>query len=184
MIKVGANIKRFVQEKGLTPDQLASECAMDVEQLNQILDDEISPNLSAIIEIGRALNVTVEMLIDGNETIPICVTHKEDRPTLYRPNHETDKTIDYHSMAHESALRAMEPYMVSLKRSNTSHGALSSHEGEEFVYVVRGEIEISLGEKILILKKGDSLYYDSLVPHAYKSISETSKILAVFYSPL
>ena len=184
MIKVGANINRLAREKGLTPEQLAGECAMDLEQLNQILNDEISPNLSAIVEISRALKVTVEMLIDGNETIPISVTHKEDRPKLYRPNLKIDKTINYHSMAHDSALRAMEPYMVTFKKGNTSHSAISSHEGEEFVYVVRGEIEISLGEQTLHLKKGDSLYYDSLVPHFYKSISETSKILAVLYNPL
>ena len=86
MIKAGANINRLAREKGLTPEQLAGECAMDLEQLNQILNDEISPNLSAIVEISRALKVTVEMLIDGNETIPISVIHKENRPKLYRPN--------------------------------------------------------------------------------------------------
>ena len=62
---------------------------------------------------------------------------------------------------------------------------LSSHEGEEFLYVLEGEAQISYGKEKYILKSGDSIYFDSIVPHHIGSASDTqaAKMLAVIYMP-
>ena len=76
----------------------------------------------------------------------------------------------------------MEPFLVSLEPSETEEER-STHDGQEFIFVVHGEMEVRLGEEIHILKPGDSIYYDSTVPHLVKCHGKKStKILAVLYA--
>ena len=61
---------------------------------------------------------------------------------------------------------------------------LSSHEGEEFIYVLAGALEINYGKKTYRVETGDSIYYDSIVPHhVHAADGKDAKILAVIYAP-
>ena len=73
--------------------------------------------------------------------------------------------------------------VIEVRKDDDPAGNFSSHEGEEFVYVAEGEIELTYGDKKNILKTGDSVYYDSIVPHQINSLTEVSKLVAVMYMP-
>jgi len=76
----------------------------------------------------------------------------------------------------------MEPFLIALEPSETKEER-STHDGQEFIFVVQGEMEVRLGEEIHILETGDSIYYDSTVPHLIKCHGEkATKILAVLYA--
>jgi len=61
---------------------------------------------------------------------------------------------------------------------------LSSHEGEEFLYVLDGALEVEYGKSTHTLATGDSIYYDSIVPHQVRAAGESAaRILAVVYAP-
>lgn len=78
----------------------------------------------------------------------------------------------------------MEPFMIDIFPSSEEDYKLSSHEGEEFIYVVQGEVEILYGKDTYILTEGMSIYYDSIVEHhVHAHGSESAKILAVVYAP-
>jgi uncharacterized cupin superfamily protein len=79
----------------------------------------------------------------------------------------------------------MEPYIIDIYPSSEEGYKLSSHEGEEFIYVLHGEIEVMYGKDIYTLTEGDSIYYDSIVKHHLHSRGEsTARILAVVYAPV
>ena len=62
---------------------------------------------------------------------------------------------------------------------------LSSHEGEEFIHVMEGTVEIAYGKKHHVIEAGDSIYYDSIVPHHVHGFQgQAAKILAVVYTPI
>ena len=61
---------------------------------------------------------------------------------------------------------------------------MSSHEGEEFIYVLEGSAEVVYGNQTYSLEKGDSLYFDSVVSHCVKAKNGSVKLLAVLYSPI
>ena len=78
----------------------------------------------------------------------------------------------------------MEPFLIDIIPSETEF-TLSSHEGEEFIHVLEGVIEINYGKDIYVLESGDSIYYDSIVAHHVHACPNTSaKILAVVYTPI
>ena len=79
----------------------------------------------------------------------------------------------------------MEPFIIEVMPTEDSDFLLSSHEGEEFIMVMEGVMEISYGKNTYLLEEGDSIYYDSIVPHhvhAYEG--QAAKILAVVYTPI
>jgi quercetin dioxygenase-like cupin family protein len=79
----------------------------------------------------------------------------------------------------------MEPFVIDIHSSPEESHKLSSHEGEEFIYVLSGEIEIFYGKDVHRLNAGDSIYYDSIVPHdVHVPGKEDARILAVVYAPL
>ena len=78
----------------------------------------------------------------------------------------------------------MEPFIVDIIPSSESDFVQSSHEGEEFIYVLAGSIEINYGKSVYTLSEGDSIYYDSVVDHHVHSANKSpAKILAVVYAP-
>ena len=78
----------------------------------------------------------------------------------------------------------MEPFLIDIASSTGVDFILSTHEGEEFIYVLEGIVEINYGKNTYILEEGDSIYYDSIVAHhVHAGTGSTAKILAVVYTP-
>jgi len=76
----------------------------------------------------------------------------------------------------------MEPFLVTLVPSETEEER-STHDGQEFIFVLTGKMEVRLGEEVHVLDPGDAIYYDSVVPHLVKCHgTEVTKILAVIYA--
>ena len=76
----------------------------------------------------------------------------------------------------------MDPFLVSLEPSETEEER-STHDGQEFIFVLHGKMEVRLGEETHVLEPGDSIYYDSTVPHLVKCQGkETTHILAVLHT--
>jgi quercetin dioxygenase-like cupin family protein len=79
----------------------------------------------------------------------------------------------------------MEPFMIEMEPSNQTDYKLSSHEGEEFIYVLEGEVEINYGKELYHLKTGDSIYLDSVVAHnVHAAGNQKARVLGVVYYPL
>jgi quercetin dioxygenase-like cupin family protein len=77
----------------------------------------------------------------------------------------------------------MEPFIVDIEPEAVQEK--STHEGEEFVHVLSGQLSLEYGRDASILNAGDSVYYDSIVPHRLLSADKKPvRILAVIYTPV
>ena len=91
--------------------------------------------------------------------------------------------MDFIALAAKKAGRNMEPFLINIQ-SPTGKESLSSHEGEEFIFVLEGSIVVQYGAEEYILNKGDSIYYDSIVNHLVTANNHSeAKMLGVIYSP-
>jgi mannose-6-phosphate isomerase-like protein (cupin superfamily) len=92
--------------------------------------------------------------------------------------------LDFFALASGKTGRNMEPFVIDINPSTEDDPIYSTHEGEEFIYVLEGSVKISYGKDSHILHKGESIYYDSIVPHLVSSGNASpAKIVAVVYSP-
>ena len=78
----------------------------------------------------------------------------------------------------------MEPFIIDIQPNERQEFKLSAHEGEEFIYVLSGEVEIVYGKQTYTLCEGDSIFYDSIIKHHVHGVAgKSAKILAVVYIP-
>ena len=186
---VGLKIKGLRESKNLSVEEIAERSGLSVEQINSIENDQNLPSLGPLIKIARALGVRLGTFMDDNDALGPVVCRAADRErdsSISFSNDATDarKHMEYHPLAQQKAGRHMEPFVIDIHPEETPEFQLSAHEGEEFIYVMQGEVEIVYGKETYNLKEGDTIYYDSIVKHhLHGAPGKSAKILAVVYIP-
>jgi len=185
--EIGAKIKNLRESREISKEDLSKETNVSLDLINSIEKGESVPSLTPLTKIARALGVRLgTFLDDAPQNGPVVVKKGKSDQVVYFSGEEnqTDVTgLDFYSLGAGKNDRNMEPFIIDV-HTNEGDFNLSSHEGEEFVYVLEGEIEVKYGQDSYIVSKGDSIYYDSIIPHHLHSHNgEISKILAVVYTP-
>ncbi len=178
---MGMRVKKARESRGLSIFDLYLRTDIDVETLSQIEEGKVVPPLGTVIKLAKALDLKMGYFISGEEAKAYTIVRRDDRKktSRYDPSKEKQYGYAYESLAPLKTDRTMEPFMVTLEPSEVEEER-STHDGQEFIFVFQGEMEVRLGEEIHILKQGDSIYYNSTVPHLVKCHGkETTKILAV-----
>jgi transcriptional regulator with XRE-family HTH domain len=184
-ILIGDKIKAFRETRKLTREQLAENSGLELSLVVEIEENTNIPSLSPLIKIARALGVRLGTFLDDNNKLgPEISRAGEANKSLSTSNTKSrsNSHLDFMSLAKHKAGRNMEPFIINIEPENPEKLLLSSHEGEEFIYVLEGKVNIKYGINEYVLEAGDSIYYDSIVEHLVYA-TESSKILAVVYAP-
>ena len=183
-LNVGARAKEIREEKGLSLQDLSRRTGLDMGILEEIEKGEVSPPLGTIIKLAKALEMKMGYFISGAEDLPYTIVRKDDQKLISRYDSQRSARYGYEfsSLAPYKKNRHMEPLLVGLEPSKIEEER-STHDGQEFIYVLEGIMEVRLGEKIHLLEPGDAIYFDSTAPHLVKCHGENpTKILAVLYT--
>ena len=186
---IGSKIKSIRETKNLSLEEIAESSGLSTEQIMSIESDENLPSLGPLIKIARALGVRLGTFLDDSDALGPVVCRAADRErdsSISFSNGATDarKHMEYHPLAQQKAGRHMEPFVIDINPSDKQDFQLSAHEGEEFIYVMQGEVEIVYGKETYSLQEGDSIFYDSIVKHhVHGAPGKSAKILAVVYIP-
>ena len=186
---VGHKIKGIRESKNLSIEEIAERSGLSIEQITSIENDQNLPSLGPLIKIARALGVRLGTFLDDNDELGPAVCRAEEREQKSSISFSNDaadarKHMEYHPLAQQKAGRHMEPFIIDINPTENQEFNLSAHEGEEFIYVMSGEVEIEYGKQKYTLKEGDSIFYDSIVKHhVHGAPGKSAKILAVVYIP-
>ncbi len=184
---VGEKITSIRTQKSISISELAERCGFSSEMMAKIEENESIPSLGHLIKVARALGVRLGTFLDDMDQLgPVITRNGELKKGTSFSNNETSAkwNLNFFPLATDKSGRHMEPFIVEISRQSSSVFSQSSHEGEEFIYVLSGSIEIRYGKSIYFLSQGDSIYYDSVVDHLVSTTDETpAKVLAVVYAP-
>ncbi len=184
LVKVGERVRRVRESRGLSLQDISLRTDIDVSMLKQIEEGALAPPLGTIIKLAKALEMKIGYFISGEEDRAYTIVRRDDRKVVSRYDSKRAKYYgyEYESLAPHKKDRHMEPFLVTLEPAETEEER-SAHDGQEFIFVLEGNMEVRLGEEIHILEPGDTIYYDSTVPHLVKCHgNKTTKILAVLYA--
>lgn len=184
-IRVGEKIKIFRESKGLLLKDVAELTGFSTALLSQMENHLVSPSLGTLIKMAKALGVKVGDFLGETQGEPFTIVRKDERKTISRFASKEGVKYGYlyESLGHEKRDRHMEPFIVTLEPATVKASKTSVHEGEEFIFVLEGEMEVILGNHTDVLFPGDSIYYDSTIPHRVQCHQEKiTKILAVLYA--
>ena len=180
-------IKDIRARQDMTIEDLAERSGVKLEVLQAMEAGEVIPSLTPLTKMARALGVRLGTFLDDTPELgPVVTRNGVTENSLYFSGREdvTNATnLEFHSLGAGKIDRNIDPFLIDIEFEE-GEKELSSHEGEEFIYVLEGEIEVVYGKDSFIVGKGDSIFYDSAVPHhLHASGEDKAKILAVLYTP-
>ncbi len=186
--KLGIKVRQIRENHEMSVEELAAQTHCSSEIIGDIESGELIPSLTPLIKIARALGVRLGTFLDDHpQAGPVMVKSGKSEQVIHfsgKEDHPDVSALDFYPLASGKADRHMEPFIIDVHPPESEDYKLSSHEGEEFIYVMDGEIEILYGQDRYLVSTGDSIYYDSIVPHDLHAYGgNDAKILAVVYTP-
>ena len=204
----GERIAELRKTYSISREALSERGGIPVELIRKIEDEGHIPDLAPLIKIARGLGVRLGTLLDDHEELGpvICMageaedaarfvtglpepeksTGKEpaaEAAPLMRGSPPVRQGLNFRALASDKNGRHMEPFIVDIQ--SDAKQEKSAHEGEEFIHVLSGEMLLEYGADSHILNAGDSVYYDSIVPHrVLAGGGKPARILAVIYTPV
>ena len=186
---IGDKIKTIRSSRNMSVDDVAERSGVSSEQIERIEGGVEIPSLAPLIKIARVLGVRLGTFLDDVDELGPVVSRAKDNKDKNTIRFTGDATLsrkhlEYHSLSQGKAGRHMETFIIDIQSSE--QGKVSTHEGEEFIYVLEGAIEVKYGKEVYTLEAGDSIYYDSIVAHHVHAAQEgtPAKILGVVYTPV
>ncbi|NLB26939.1 MAG: helix-turn-helix domain-containing protein [Bacteroidales bacterium] len=184
---VGNKLKEFREFRKISREELTLKSNLNEGQIEKIEEEGVMPSLGHLIKISRALGVRIGTFLDDqNQPGPVITRAGEERSGIsFSTKEESSREhLNFFSLAQDKCGRHMEPFIVEIEPSQEPDYKLSTHEGEEFIYVLEGCVEINYGKDVYRIVKGDSIYLDSIVEHnVHAGENKPAKILAVVYTP-
>ncbi len=180
--KVGERIRSFRAHLNMSVHDLAAKCAVDASVITAIESGDVLPALGILTKISRALGQRLGTFMDDQFTPDPIVTRAAD---LVASNDRVVAGKDYHyrSLAVGKPDRHMDPFHIELPADATEN--LSSHEGEELIICITGEVRLAYGEEEFILHPGDSAYYNSVVKHCVSAAGNApATIYGIVFMPV
>lgn len=187
--KLGEKITTLRESLRLSQVELAERCGCELSVVEDLESGKVAPSLAPLIKITRALGVRLGTLMDDDDSMgPVYMREHEISEATRMHSLETVSDageLHFFSLAEGRASRHMDPFIITISPSGEVDHVLSQHEGEEFLYGMEGCVEIEYGKEIFVLHPGESLYYDSIVPHQVRAHDgQSAKFLAVVYTPV
>ncbi len=186
-INIGRKVAEMRGLRNISMSDLAKRSGIKEEVLAAVEKGDDPPTLGTLIRIARALGVRLGTFLDDTEVDAPVVTRTGDRDkglSVSGKSSDANMHLEFFSLARGKAGRHMEPFIIDIDPTSGSGYSRSNHEGEEFIFVLEGEVEILYGKDLYTLQQGDSIYYDSVIDHHVHSMGNLpAKILAVVYVP-
>lgn len=163
--KIADKIRKFRKNKGYTLEQLGKLTDLSKGLLSRVENTQVSPPIATLSRIARGLGVPISIFFDDDETDQkgYAVTYSNDRKQVIRRGTKTGFT--YYSLTSLKSRHLIEPFIVRHPVIEKEPTKLFDHPGEEFLLVLKGEIDLVYGKEKIRLKAGDAIHFDPSIPH-------------------
>lgn len=175
---IANRIRKIRQESGLTLTAAAEKADLTKSALSKIETAGISPPISTLIRIAKALEVPlVEFFVD-EEDEPVCVFTPASSGQI--TDHKGSRFgYRYEALAMSKRNKYVEPFILTIEPGDPPGDFF--HKGQEFLYMLDGVMDFTVGESTYRMKAGDSIYFDSAVKHKTQLVGNKAvKFIAVF----
>lgn len=174
---LGNRIRKLRKEQNRKLTEIADICGFSKSLLSQIENGKTMPPISTLVKIADALGTKVSTLLDDQEQKGTIFTGKETSQSRLT---KTEKGYSFFAFAVERSDKLMQPYLFVARKDDHDSKHVFSHDGEEFLFILEGQMRYKVDGMEYTLGPGDSLYFDSIEKHSLAPITDEVKYVAVF----
>jgi quercetin dioxygenase-like cupin family protein len=173
----GTKVRKLRETHEWTVEGLAQATGESPEFIEKVEKDEVTPPVSFLLRLANALSVDPGTFL------------REEQKTLIR-NLRTQAFVkrtqnySYQTLSPGAESDHLLAFMVTIEPEQAHKPVAYKHDGEEFIFVMEGDLKLTLGSKTYHLKPGESIHFNANIPHKLKSISnDPTRCLVVLYTP-
>lgn len=172
---VGKKIKKVRTRKKITLDQVANDTGCSIDCLKNIEACREIPPVGTLLQIAKALQ------IDSGD---LFKEQQETRDARAKAYHKRTQNYAYTTLTPGAENKHLKAFLVTVKAMQAHEGVGYCHEGEEFIYILKGTIEVTVGDHVNRLKKGESLHFNSGIRHLMRNVGkQDAEMIVVVYNP-
>ncbi|MEW6439688.1 MAG: XRE family transcriptional regulator [bacterium] len=173
----GVRLRHLRTRRALSVDQLSEQTGLKADYLERLENQEEIPSVSTILQISRALSLDAGDFLKPDEQD----AKERKRAETYE---KRTRSYAYKTLSPGAHKKHLKAFLVTIDPRQDHEKVGYRHEGEEFVYVLRGQVEIRVGGKSHSLRRGGTLHFDSIKPHTLRNPSdEKTELIVVLYTP-
>jgi len=167
-INIGEKIKKLRKEKEMSIAELANKSDLSSSLISQIERNMVTPSIVSLWKIAQSLEVSVGYFFDEEvKDIANPIVRRNERKKIIASNNNA-----MYELLSPDLNRKIEFLYITIKPGDYSSKDLVTHEGEECGIVIKGRLMVKMKDKEYILEEGDSIYFDSTIPHKYINIGD------------
>jgi len=156
---------------------LAGKTGQTPEFIEQVESDSLTPPVSFLLQLSQALQIDPSNFLTEQEKIQIGGKRQEGFI-------KRTQDYSYRTLTPGAADKHLRAFMVTIEPREDHKMIEYKHPGEEFIFVYKGELELTLGNKIFRLRQGETIHFDSETKHKLRNISdEKCELIVTLYTP-
>ena len=176
---ISQRIKDLRTQRNLTLSDLAKSTGFSKGLLSKIENNQVSPPIATLSTISKALGVRIGYFFKEDESGKRTAVFTKEYKGIPVVQDGTKFGYTYEALAMDKVDKLMEPFLLTVKHGDEAN--YFQHKGDEFIYMVKGKMRFEIGSENYILEEGDSLYFDSSIPHKPIVLNEgEAKFIAIF----
>lgn len=170
---IGQRIRRMREAQGLTVHEVSTLVGVPGERLTAMEEGHGLPSVGVIIKLARVLGSRVDGILHGGAPMPhpLTICRAGDAGDTDEQE-DTEQGYRYRSLGRPTSHgQAMEPLLITFDPGQPEARPIT-HDGQEFVYVLEGKVELFHDGERCTLAPGDSVYLDSTRPHLFRALGD------------
>lgn len=176
-LNIGKNIRAIRLKLSMTQQQLADECGLSKGMISKVENGVVVPAVATLTKIAQVMHVKVSDLIEADNQTPSLLT--------INPFSDSSKFITTNmgycifNPAVGMTDKEMQPILIVAEEGQVKPHTVV-HPGEEYIFILEGEMNFRVGESTYLLRRGDSLFFDALQPHGISSVKGIVQYADIF----
>jgi len=173
---IGDRIRILRVSQKRTLQEFADLCGLSKSMISKIENNKTMPSVATLVKIAHNLGSTISSLMENDGWAKAIFTARTDAENKLVPTEKGYSIFPYASDYHD---KKMQPFLFVARKGEVKPHLLS-HEGEEFIYIIDGEMKMQIGDTQYTLKTGDSMYFNTIQKHGILPISDVVTYLDIF----
>lgn len=176
-VSFGQRIKKLREDRKMSVGDIAEKTGQPPEFIKEVESDSVTPPVSFLLQLSHALQIDPSRFLTEQEKVQIDGKRQE---AFFKRT----QNYSYRTLTPGAADKHLRSFMVTIEPKEKHKMVEYKHPGEEFIFVYKGELELTLGNKVIHLKQGETLHFDSETKHKLRNISdEKCELIVTLYTP-
>lgn len=178
-VRIGERLKKVRLEKGYTLKDVAGVSGYSKALISRIENENVSPSISSLLKIAKALEVKpYDLFLPPKDTKPSIIR----KSTRKKAKMDGGK-IEVEFLTDQSEENKMESFLITVDSGASTGTELGGHKGEIWLTQLKGQTQIALGEREIVLEDGDSIYFKASIPHSLKNAGRAKSLILCAITP-